>query len=112
MNVNINKKLSTLESTLKTDFKDQLTKRDNEIDRKFESLRQKVEVDAMTAVDDKLDTWKSSAGAHRAKMETRFNNLETARDAISDKVNTLQTESSTEECEKKIETIAPPMQQH
>ena len=41
----IESKLTTLESTLKRDFKDQLTKRDNEIDRKFESLRQKVEID-------------------------------------------------------------------
>ena len=80
--------MSTLESTLKTDFKDQLAKRDKEIDRKFDNLSQKIEDDAMAVIDGKLETWKSFRNTHRSKLETRIGHLETTR------------ESSTEDFEK------------
>ena len=48
----------------------------------------------MVVVDSKLESWKSSRNTHRAKLEKRSGHLETTR------------ESSTEEFEKKMQTIA------
>ena len=48
--------MSTLESTLKTDFEDQLVKRDKDMDRKFENLSRKIGNDAMFVVDSKLES--------------------------------------------------------
>ena len=94
----IDARLSTMESKMKQDFKDQAIARDSKVNNTLENLRQNVASNVMASVDVKLgewtEEWKETINSRRQNTVQRLDKLGSTRDSLLHDVTTLKEKMS------------------